>query len=70
MALDADAAVRQHTNGDVSLALAMGRFAEKRLPAPRPWHPADYIAALDQELGMELLVPMYERYRRDRYFPD
>ncbi len=55
---------------DKSLGEAIGRFASRQMPADRTWHPGDYLAALDQELGEEMLIPLYDEYVRDRFFPE
>lgn len=70
MALAADAELRSQTNGEVSLALLMGEFAVQNLPARTSWYPRDYLAALDKVAGTEVLVPLYDSYVRDRYFPN
>lgn len=55
--------------GKASLGKAMGRFASRQMPVDRTWHPRDYLAALDRELARDILVPLYDEYVRDRYFP-
>jgi len=69
LALGADVAIRG-SRQDGSLALAMGQFAARQMPVDRSWHPRDYLAALDDELATPVLVPMYDDYVRDRYFPE
>lgn len=70
LALGADVSIRRHSRQDGSLALAMGQFAARQMPVDRSWHPRDYLAALDDELATPVLVPMYDDYVRDRYFPE
>jgi hypothetical protein len=53
-----------------SLGEAIGRFASRQMPVDRAWHPRDYLAALDRELDEDILVPLYDDYVRDRYFPE
>ena len=69
MALDADSRLRELTQGELSLARAIGKFAVSHLPASVTWNPRDYIRALDQEVGVDVLQPLYDEYVRDRYFP-
>jgi len=67
MALEADIQLQKDGR---SLGEAIGRFASRQMPVDRAWHPRDYLAALDRELDEDILVPLYDDYVRDRYFPE
>ena len=70
MALNADYIIRQKSAGKKTLASVMGEFAVASLPTEKTWRAAQYLAALDQILGFELLLPMYRKTVRDRYMPE
>ncbi len=67
MAYEADLALRAQGQ---TLAEVMGQFASGRMPVDRSWHPRDYMAALDETAGRSVLVPLYDDYVRDRFFPE
>ena len=66
----AGTSLQEASLGKASLGRAMGRFASRQMPVDQAWHPRDYLAALDRELGEDILVPLYDEYVRDRYFPE
>ena len=68
MALNADYVIRART--DKTLAIVMGEFVSKHLPAPKSWSGRDYLEALDAILGFELLLPMYKNTVKARYLPE
>ena len=70
MAFEADARLRRSSGKQMDLARTIGAFASRNLPVDRSWHPRDYLTALDKELSEPLLVPMYDDYVRDRFFPE
>lgn len=67
LAYEADLRLREQ---GLSLAGIMGDFASRRMPVDRSWHPRDYLAALDDRVPDPVLVPLYDEYVRDRYFPE
>ena len=69
MALAADLKIRRLSGGELTLSAIMGRFAANKLPAADNWHPRDYMSALDEEIGVAVMVPLYDEYVRDRLFP-
>jgi hypothetical protein len=67
LALEADSQLRSEFG--MTLGELMGKFASKHLPAQGSWYARDYLRGLDEEAGGEVLIPLYERYLRDRFFP-
>lgn len=70
LAFEADARLRSASNNTLSLASLIGQFANAQMPVSRSWHPRDYLSALDREAGMDVLVPLYDSYVIDPYFPE
>ncbi len=68
--LEADVALRRSGVPSASVDAALAHFANCCLPQRRSWAPAQFVAELDRGLGLDILVPLFERYRQRTDFPD
>ncbi|MGQ0800920.1 MAG: M61 family metallopeptidase [Pseudomarimonas sp.] len=65
--LEAELALRQRSGTD--LAEALDVFARRHLPSDRQWQPERFVAELDAIAGMDVFVPLFDRYQRGTDFP-
>jgi hypothetical protein len=70
IALLADMELRRRTGGQISLDLAMQRFADCCLPSDQTWQARDVMQRLDQLVGETVFVPLHDRYVESSDFPD
>ncbi len=70
IALLADLELRQRTGGQISLDLAMQRFADCCLPSDKTWQARDVMQRLDQLVGETVFVPLHDRYIESSDFPE
>jgi hypothetical protein len=69
MAVNADYLIRDRTAGEKTLATVLGEFATANLPTQRSWRAREFMQALDEVLGFEMMVPILRQVARDRSFP-
>lgn len=68
--LEADIALRRSGAEGVSVDAALARFSRCCLPPRQSWSPAAFITMLDEGMGTDVFVPLFDRYRRLTAFPD
>ncbi|MGB5334238.1 MAG: hypothetical protein WBN07_01350 [Woeseiaceae bacterium] len=70
IALLADVALRERTDGRESLDTALDRLERCCLSSRRTWSGPELFAQLDALVDEEVFVPLYNRYANQRGFPD
>lgn len=70
VALMADVALRERSNGDETLDSVLGRFQECCLPSQKVWTGPEFFAKLDSLATEPVFMPLYRRYANTAGFPD
>ena len=70
IALLADVALREQSQGEESLDVVLGRFQECCLPSRRRWSGQEFFEKLDSLVMNPVFMPLYRRYANRPGFPD
>jgi hypothetical protein len=70
IALLADVALREQSQGEESLDVVLGRFQECCLPSRRRWSGQEFFEKLDALVMSPVFMPLYRRYANQPGFPD
>jgi hypothetical protein len=68
--LTVDRDLRRASVGKLSLELALSRFRDCCLPAYSDWRPEEFVAKLDELLGVQTFSSRYREYAAMTRFPD
>ena len=68
--LTVDRDLRRASGRKLSMELALSRFRDCCLPSYRPWRPQDFVAKLDDLLGVKTFSQRYREFAAMQEFPD
>ena len=68
--LTVDRDLRRASDGKLTMELALSRFRDCCLPAYADWRPEDFVAKLDELLGVQTFSSRYREFAAMKRFPD
>ena len=68
--LTVDTELRRASSGKLTLDTALSRFRDCCLPAYHEWKPEEFVAKLDNVLGVKTFTRNYREFARMKRFPD
>jgi hypothetical protein len=68
--LTVDRDLRRASGGKLTMELALSRFRDCCLPAYKDWRPEDFVAKLDELLGVQTFASRYREFAAMKQFPD
>jgi hypothetical protein len=68
--LTVDRDLRRASDGKLTMELALSRFRDCCLPAYADWRPEDFVAKLDELLGVQTFSLRYREFAAMKRFPD
>jgi len=68
--LTVDRDLRRASGGKLDMETALSRFRDRCLPAYTDWRPEDFVAKLDELLGVQTFTLRYREFAAMKQFPD